>query len=46
VPEDCVGDAEDGPHRDHLRDVGRRYADVVHSDEVCAYFDSIRAKNA
>jgi maleamate amidohydrolase len=29
VPEECCGDAEEGPHRDALRDVGRRYADVV-----------------
>ena len=43
VPEDCVGDHEEGPHRDNLRDVGRRYADIVatvtetiaHKDEAC-----------
>lgn len=29
VPEDCVGDHELQPHKDNLRDVGRRYADVV-----------------
>ena len=29
VPEDCVGDVEDAPHVANLRDVGRRYADVV-----------------
>ncbi|WP_158744096.1 isochorismatase family protein [Acidisphaera sp. L21] len=29
VPEDCVGDVEEGPHIANLRDVGRRYADVV-----------------
>ena len=23
VPEDCVGDIEEGPHRDNLRDLGR-----------------------
>jgi maleamate amidohydrolase len=26
---DCCGDAEEGPHNDTLRDVGRRYADVT-----------------
>jgi maleamate amidohydrolase len=26
---DCCGDAEQGPHDDTLRDVGRRYADVI-----------------
>ncbi len=29
VPEDCVGDVAEGPHFANLRDVGRRYADVV-----------------
>lgn len=29
VPEDCVGDIEEQPHRDNLRDIGRRYADVI-----------------
>ena len=37
VPEDCVGDIEEGPHRDNLRDVGRRYADVSSADDVIAY---------
>ena len=32
--EDCCGDQEEGPHNDTLRDVGRRYADIVSSDEV------------
>lgn len=34
VPEDCVGDMEEGPHWDNLRDVGRRYADVMKLDDV------------
>jgi maleamate amidohydrolase len=29
VPEDCVGDVGQEPHVANLRDVGRRYADVV-----------------
>lgn len=37
VPEPCCGDVEEGPHRDNLRDVGRRYADVVDLDEVLSY---------
>lgn len=32
--EDCCGDQEEGPHKDTLRDVGRRYADIVSSEEV------------
>lgn len=37
VPEDCCGDAEEGPHRDALRDVGRRYADVTDAARVMEY---------
>lgn len=29
VAEDCCGDVEEGPHRDSLRDCGRRYCDVT-----------------
>lgn len=32
--EDCCGDQEPQPHADTLRDVGRRYADVVTSADV------------
>ncbi len=41
VPEDCVGDMEEGPHWDNLRDVGRRYADVVKSEEVIEYLRTL-----
>jgi maleamate amidohydrolase len=37
VPEDCVGDIEEGPHGDNLRDVGRRYADITTADEVISF---------
>ncbi|GGA94040.1 N-carbamoylsarcosine amidase [Brucella endophytica] len=37
VPEPCVGDVEEGPHRYNLRDVGRRYADVVELEDVLNY---------
>ena len=39
VPEDCCGDQDEGPHRDNLRDVGRRYADVVTARDVIAHFE-------
>lgn len=45
VPEDCVGDHEEQPHKDNLRDVGRRYADISSADEVIAEFEKIRARN-
>lgn len=32
--DDCCGDQEPGPHADTLRDVGRRYADIVTADDV------------
>jgi maleamate amidohydrolase len=38
VAEECCGDAEPGPHRDALRDVARRYADVVTTAGVEDYF--------
>ena len=46
VPEDCVGDIGEGPHRDNLRDIGRRYVDVVTSDDVIKYFEELPRKNA
>ena len=45
VPEDCVGDADERPHRDNLRDVGRRYADIVSSAQVLDYLGEIRKRN-
>lgn len=41
VPEDCVGDVEEGPHRDNLRDVERRYADVVDLQTVTNYLRTL-----
>jgi maleamate amidohydrolase len=45
VPEDCVGDHEEQPHKDNLRDVGRRYADISTADDVIAYFNDIGRRN-
>jgi maleamate amidohydrolase len=45
VPEDCVGDHDEGPHQDNLRDVGRRYADVSDADECIAYIEDWRRRN-
>jgi len=38
IPEECCGDMEEGPHRDNLRDVGRRYADVITLERALDYF--------
>jgi maleamate amidohydrolase len=45
VPEDCVGDYDEGPHGDNLRDVGRRYCDVSSAEDVIAYLDAWRKRN-
>ena len=45
VPEDCVGDIEEQPHRDNLRDIGRRYADVTTLAEVLAALEAWRSRN-
>ena len=45
VPEPCCGDVAEGPHRDNLRDVHRRYADVVGLDEVLAYIETTGRRN-
>jgi maleamate amidohydrolase len=39
VPEDCVGDYDEGPHNDNLRDVNRRYCDLSNSDEVIVFLE-------
>lgn len=41
VPEDCCGDQDEGPHWDNLRDVGRRYADVVKLTDVLNHFETL-----
>lgn len=45
VPADCVGDHEEEPHRANLRDVERRYADVVDSAAVLDAFDRFGRRN-
>jgi len=45
VPEDCVGDIEEQPHRDNLRDLGRRYVDISDADTVIAYLDEWHRQN-
>jgi len=43
---DGCGDQEVGPHDAVLRDVGRRYADIVTVDEVVRWIDSRRGAGA
>lgn len=46
VPEDCVGDHEEGPHRDNLRDISRRYADLSTADALIDYVEEVGRRNA
>jgi maleamate amidohydrolase len=46
VPEDCVGDVEEGPHHDNLRDIGRRYGDIVTLETTLAYIEQVRRRNS
>jgi len=41
VPTDCVGDAEEQPHKDSLRDCERRYCDLTTGADVASYFSRI-----
>jgi maleamate amidohydrolase len=41
VPEECVGDADEGQHRSNLADVGRRYAEIVTVREVEDYLAAL-----
>ncbi len=46
VPEDCVGDVEEGPHLANLRDVGRRYADVLDLAQCLGHIATLPRPNA
>jgi len=39
VPEDCVGDHEEQPHKDNLRDISRRYVDLTTVDDLIPYLE-------
>jgi maleamate amidohydrolase len=41
VADDCCGDADKGPHDDNLRDMSRRYADIVSGNEAEAWLKSL-----
>lgn len=45
VPEDCVGDHEQGPHEQNLRDVGRRYADISSAEACIEYIETWQRRN-
>mgnify|MGYP001193563645 FL=1 len=41
VAEDCCGDQNEDAHKDNLRDVSRRYADVLNLDDILSHFRTI-----
>lgn len=45
VVEDCCGDPGQDEHEANLKDVGRRYADIVSSDTVATYLETQRGRN-
>jgi maleamate amidohydrolase len=45
VPEDGVGDQDERPHNDNLRDVGRRYCDITDTDSVIEWIEAWRGRN-
>lgn len=45
VPEDCVGDQDQVAHDQNLKDVGRRYADIIDADAAIAAIEAWRQRN-
>ncbi len=45
VPHDCVGDHDQVAHDQNLKDVERRYADIIDRDTAIAEIDAWRARN-
>lgn len=41
VVEDSCGDQEAGPHEDNMRDVSRRYADLISSADAVSRLESL-----
>lgn len=41
VPEDCVGDRAEAPHRANLLDIDGKYGDVLPLDDVLAYLGAL-----
>jgi maleamate amidohydrolase len=43
--DDACGDQDAGPHDANMRDVGRRYADVIQTDEAISKIKALSVKN-
>ena len=46
VPEDCVGDVDERPHQDNLRDMSRRYAEITTASEIEQKFGELPASGS
>lgn len=46
VPEDCVGDQDQVAHDQNLKDVGRRYADIIDAQIAIAAIEAYRMRNS
>jgi maleamate amidohydrolase len=45
VPRDCVGDHDQAAHDQNLKDVERRYADIIDRETAIAEITAWRARN-
>jgi maleamate amidohydrolase len=46
VPEECCGDQDQEVHQANLRDIGRRYADVIHVEQARTALEKLHGENA
>ena len=46
VPEQCCGDQDQDAHEANLRDIGRRYADVMNVEQTCAALEKLHGEIA
>ncbi len=44
IAEECVGDPEEQPHVDNLRDVGRRKAELCPLSEIIGYIEQLGSR--
>jgi maleamate amidohydrolase len=45
VPRDCVGDHDVTAHEQNLKDIERRYGDVMDSETAIAAIEALRGRN-
>ena len=45
VVEDCCGDPGEAEHAANIKDMERRYADIITSGQAASYLDDVRRRN-